>query len=105
MKACLQLKMSYVLRGVAIKNSFQGASKRRVFSKNDVCRGPRYIEVDIDVGSSSAAYHVTGLVQGSLKSLVIDLAVVLEGRSRVNLANMIYRQGYFHSIILGYSLR
>lgn len=49
----------------------------------EVCRGPRYIEVDIDIGSSSAAAHVTGLVQGSLKSLVIDLAVVLEGRSQV----------------------
>ena len=50
----------------------------------EVCRGPRYIEVDIDIGSSSAAAHVTGLVQGSLKSLVIDLAVVLEGRSQVH---------------------
>lgn len=48
-----------------------------------VCRGPRYIEVDIDVGSSSAAAYVTGLVLGSLKSLTIDLAVLLEGRSQV----------------------
>jgi hypothetical protein len=42
-------------------------------------RGPRYFEVDIDVSSSSSANHVVGMVQGALKSLVIDLAVLLEG--------------------------
>ncbi|KAK9821914.1 hypothetical protein WJX81_003424 [Elliptochloris bilobata] len=44
-------------------------------------RGPRYIEVDVDVGSSRSAAHVVGLVQGALKSLVIDIAVLLEGHS------------------------
>ncbi|BDA46094.1 probable translocator protein at N-terminal half [Coccomyxa sp. Obi] len=42
-------------------------------------RGPNYIEVDVDVGSSRSAANVVGLVQGALKSLVIDLAVLLEG--------------------------
>ena len=46
-------------------------------------RGPRYLEVDLDVGSSRSAAHVVGLVSGALKGLVIDLAVVLEGRTQV----------------------
>jgi hypothetical protein len=49
-----------------------------------VCRGPNYIEVDVDVSSSRSAAHVVGLVQGALKSLVIDIAILLEGRSPVN---------------------
>ena len=48
-------------------------------------RGPRYIEVDVDVGSSKTAANVVGLVQGALKSLVIDIAVLLEGHSTVRL--------------------
>ena len=43
-------------------------------------RGPRYLEVDLDVGSSRSAAHVVSLVSGALKSLVIDLGIVLEGR-------------------------
>eukprot|EP00884_Botryococcus_braunii_P004242 jgi/Botrbrau1/13819/Bobra.0056s0061.1 len=43
-------------------------------------RGPNYMEVDVDVGSSRSAAHVVGLVQGALKTLVIDIAVLLEGR-------------------------
>jgi Protein ENHANCED DISEASE RESISTANCE 2, C-terminal len=48
-------------------------------------RGPRYFEVDIDVGSSSTANHVVGMVQGALKGLVIDMAVLLEGHLTVGL--------------------
>ena len=48
------------------------------------CRGENYIEVDVDVGSSRTAANVVGTVQGSLKSLVIDLAVLLEGHSPVS---------------------
>lgn len=49
-----------------------------------LCRGDNYIEVDVDVGSSRTAANVVGTVQGSLKSLVIDLAVLLEGHSTVS---------------------
>ena len=34
----------------------------------------------MDVGSSRSAAHVVSLVSGALKSLVIELGVVLEGR-------------------------
>lgn len=40
--------------------------------------GPNYIEVDVDVGSSSSASSVVGLVAGAVKNLVIDMAVVLQ---------------------------
>ena len=45
-------------------------------------RGPGYVEVDIDVGSSSVAATVVGLVQGATKSLVVDMGIVLEGHTR-----------------------
>ena len=48
-----------------------------------VRRGERYLEVDVDIASSRSANHVVGLVTGALKSLVIELAVVLEGRFQV----------------------
>jgi len=51
--------------------------------RNPACRGPRYLEVDVDVGSSQTAARVVGLVQGALKSLVIDIAVLLEGKTQV----------------------
>ena len=43
-------------------------------------KGPRHLEVDVDVGSSRSAAHVVGLVQGALRGLEISIAVLLEGR-------------------------
>jgi len=40
-----------------------------------------YVEVDIDVGSSSTASATVGLVQGAVKGLVIDMAIVLQGNN------------------------
>lgn len=40
--------------------------------------------MDVDVGSSRSAASVVGLVQGALKTLVIDIAVLLEGKSTVS---------------------
>lgn len=40
------------------------------------------MEVDIDVGSSSVAATVVGLVQGATKNLVVDMGIVLEGHTR-----------------------
>ena len=38
-------------------------------------------QVDVDVGSSTTASSVVGLVAGAVKSLVIDMAIVLQARS------------------------
>lgn len=42
------------------------------------CRGPDYMEVDIDVASSSVARHVVGLVAGAAKSVVVDMGILLQ---------------------------
>lgn len=44
-------------------------------------RGPGYLEVDIDVASSSVAATVVGLVMGATKAVVVDLAIVLQGNA------------------------
>lgn len=51
-------------------------------------RGPNYFEVDIDVGSSKSAASVVGLVQGALKGLVIDMAITMEGHTKVTVTCM-----------------
>ncbi|KAG8470683.1 hypothetical protein KFE25_009104 [Diacronema lutheri] len=41
----------------------------------------RYIEVDVDISSSSVAAGVLRIVRGASRTLVVDLAFVLEGQS------------------------
>ena len=50
-----------------------------------LCRGPGHFEVDVDVGSSRAAASVVGLVSPVTTSLIIDMAIVLEGREEQEL--------------------
>ena len=52
-------------------------------------KGDRYIEVDIDVGSSKVATMLTGLIMASMRQLTIDLAFTLEGRSEDELPEQI----------------
>ncbi|DAZ98422.1 TPA: hypothetical protein N0F65_000136 [Lagenidium giganteum] len=44
-------------------------------------KGENYFEVDIDISSNSVANTVVGMVQGVTKSLVVDLAFLLEAQS------------------------
>ncbi|KAG9150487.1 hypothetical protein Leryth_010864 [Lithospermum erythrorhizon] len=44
-------------------------------------RGPRYLEVDVDIGSSTVANGVLGLVIGAITSLVVDMAFLLQGNT------------------------
>lgn len=60
------------------------------------CRGPRYLEIDSDVGSSSTAHHVTGMVQGALKSVIVDIGVLLEGRATVGLTPLLCAYAEVH---------
>jgi Protein ENHANCED DISEASE RESISTANCE 2, C-terminal len=41
-------------------------------------RAREALQVDVDVGSSTSASSVVGLVAGAVKNLVIDMAVVLQ---------------------------
>jgi hypothetical protein len=44
-------------------------------------RGPKYLEVDIDIGSSTVANGVLGLVFGVVTSLVVDMAFLVQSNS------------------------
>lgn len=48
-------------------------------------RGDNYFEVDIDISSNSVANTVVGMVQGVTKSLVVDMAFLLESQSEEEL--------------------
>jgi hypothetical protein len=41
-------------------------------------RGPNYLEVDVDIGSSTVANGVLGLVFGVITSLVVDMAFLVQ---------------------------
>lgn len=48
-------------------------------------RGPNYMEVDVDISTSSVAATATRMVHGATKSLLVDMAVLLEGHEEVEL--------------------
>ena len=52
-------------------------------------KGPGYFEVDVDVGSSSVAGGILGVVKGYVTSLTIDLAFLLEGQADTELPEAI----------------
>ncbi|KAL8498609.1 hypothetical protein ACS0TY_021812 [Phlomoides rotata] len=44
-------------------------------------RGPGYLEIDVDIGSSTVANGVLGLVIGVLTTLVVDMAFIIQGNT------------------------
>ncbi len=66
-------------------SSWQGQSHahatRHAEAECVACRGPGYFEMDVDVGSSRSAATAVGLVSGATKSMVIDMGVLLEGKT------------------------
>lgn len=44
-------------------------------------RGPKYLEVDVDIGSSTVANGVLGLVVGVITTLVVDMAFLVQANS------------------------
>ncbi|KAL4323369.1 hypothetical protein GQ457_11G020460 [Hibiscus cannabinus] len=44
-------------------------------------RGPKYLEVDIDIGSSTVANGVLGLVIGVIRTLVVDMAFLVQANT------------------------
>uniref|UniRef100_A0A6N2K169 START domain-containing protein n=1 Tax=Salix viminalis TaxID=40686 RepID=A0A6N2K169_SALVM len=44
-------------------------------------RGPNYLEVDVDIGSSTVANGVLGLVIGVITSLVVDMAFLVQANA------------------------
>ncbi|XP_047307749.1 protein ENHANCED DISEASE RESISTANCE 2-like isoform X2 [Impatiens glandulifera] len=48
-------------------------------------RKDNFLEIDVDIGSSSVARSVIGLVLGYVTSLVVDLAILIEGKEEAEL--------------------
>ncbi|KAJ8631909.1 hypothetical protein MRB53_025245 [Persea americana] len=44
-------------------------------------RGPKYLEIDVDIGSSTVANGVLGLVCGVITTLVVDMAFLIQANS------------------------
>ncbi|KAK2373698.1 Protein ENHANCED DISEASE RESISTANCE 2 [Trifolium repens] len=44
-------------------------------------RGPKYLEIDVDIGSSTVANGVLGLVIGVITTLVVDMAFLVQANS------------------------
>ncbi|KAL7166663.1 hypothetical protein ACSBR2_037348 [Camellia fascicularis] len=44
-------------------------------------RGPKYLEIDVDIGSSTVASGVLGLVIGVITTLVVDMAFLLQANT------------------------
>ncbi|KAJ0113014.1 hypothetical protein Patl1_03631 [Pistacia atlantica] len=44
-------------------------------------RGPKYLEVDVDIGSSTVANGVLGLVIGVITTLVVDMAFLVQANT------------------------
>ncbi|XP_042022598.1 protein ENHANCED DISEASE RESISTANCE 2-like [Salvia splendens] len=44
-------------------------------------RGPSYLEIDVDIGSSTVANGVLGLVIGVITTLVVDMAFIVQGNT------------------------
>ncbi|XP_042019980.1 protein ENHANCED DISEASE RESISTANCE 2-like isoform X1 [Salvia splendens] len=44
-------------------------------------RGPSYLEIDVDISSSTVANGVLGLVNGVITTLVVDMAFIVQGNT------------------------
>ncbi|XP_028760833.1 protein ENHANCED DISEASE RESISTANCE 2 [Neltuma alba] len=53
------------------------------------CRQDNFLEIDVDIGSSSVARSVIGLVLGYVTSLVVDLAILIEAKEEDELPEFI----------------
>ena len=53
-------------------------------------RGEGYLESNINIGSSAAATSMWGLVQAVTKSIVIDLALIIEAKDAHHLPEALF---------------
>eukprot|EP00958_Prasinococcus_capsulatus_P008868 scaffold873_cov393-Prasinococcus_capsulatus_cf.AAC.22 len=48
-------------------------------------KGPKYLEMDIDIGANHVANKITGMVVGTVTNLVVDLSFLIEARQDAHL--------------------
>ena len=82
-----------VKRGVGNKPAIIGKKIVTTYHK-----GEGFFEIDIDIGSSKVAGAIMGLVKGYTKSLVIDIAFVLEGHTAQELPEQCLGSARFHRV-------
>lgn len=63
-------------------------------------RGKNYVEIDIDLSSSSVATGILKMVRGISKTLIVDLGIALEGDSADELPEVILAQTHFNHVDL-----
>ena len=61
-------------------------------------QGDGFYEIDVDIGSSKVAGAIMGLVKGYTKSLVIDLAYLLESHGNEELPEQVWGSCRFHRV-------
>jgi|TARA_B110000090_G_C13304229_1_gene416996 hypothetical protein len=61
-------------------------------------QGDGFYEIDVDIGSSKVAGAIMGLVKGYTKSLVIDLAYLLESHNNEELPEQVWGSCRFHRV-------
>lgn len=84
----LDVAPSFVLSGVRM----MGGEKPTMLCKklkSHFFRGNNYIEIDIDVASSSVARGVTGMILPKITAVVVSHAFILEGHSEDELPERI----------------
>ncbi|KAL0315301.1 UNVERIFIED_CONTAM: protein ENHANCED DISEASE RESISTANCE 2-like [Sesamum radiatum] len=83
---CLFEKKGYwmVKRAVGTKACLLGKAVTCKYLRQD-----NFLEIDVDIGSSSVARGVISLVLGYVTSLVVDLAIVIEAKEEAELPEYI----------------
>ncbi|XP_057433784.1 protein ENHANCED DISEASE RESISTANCE 2-like [Lotus japonicus] len=73
-----------VKRAVGTKACLMGKALTCKYFRQD-----NFLEIDVDIGSSSVARSVVGLVLGYVTSLVVDLAILIEAKEEAELPEYI----------------
>ncbi|KAJ7299649.1 hypothetical protein O6H91_Y187500 [Diphasiastrum complanatum] len=76
--------MSRVVRGPWIVKTAVGNHSACLLGKALTCRymkGQNYLEIDVDIGSSAVASYILHLALGSVGSLTLDMAFLIEART------------------------
>ncbi|XP_074364798.1 protein ENHANCED DISEASE RESISTANCE 2-like isoform X2 [Apium graveolens] len=73
-----------VKRAVGTKACLLGKAVTCIYLRQD-----NFLEIDVDIGSSSVARSVIGLVLGYVTSLIVDLAILIEGQEEEELPEYI----------------
>lgn len=63
-------------------------------------RGPNYLEIDVDLSTSTVASHILGMVRGLSKKMVVDLGWTIEAQSEEELPEVILCQTRYDHVDL-----